>query len=243
MERKGCAGEQMHRIGEITASAGQASQRAGLGAGSRQGLLAGSQAGSRTGSLAQGTGLALAGSALIAVCAHLSIPLWFTPVPITLQPFAVLLLGLLMGPRLAAGTMLAYLAEGAAGLPVFTPHGLGGVAQLLGPTGGYLFSYPVVASLISVAWRRGARVFSRGLMVAGAGSLVTLAMGAVWLSLLSHATAGAVLDHAVLPFLPGDALKVAAAAGIATAMTRARHQTGEKPAVEKRSNEKQEGTL
>ena len=95
-------------------------------------------------------------SALVAVAAHVSIPLWFTPVPITLQPFAVLLLGLLLGPRLAFATMAAYLAEGAAGLPVFTPSALGGVAHLLGPTGGYLLSYPVVAPLISWMWRRGA---------------------------------------------------------------------------------------
>src|SRR5579862_688252 len=58
----------------------------------------------------RGAGIVLAGSALVAVAAHVSIPLWFTPVPITLQPFAVLLLGLLLGPRLAFATMVAYLA-------------------------------------------------------------------------------------------------------------------------------------
>jgi len=104
-------------------------------------------------------GIVLAGSALIAVCAHVAVPLWFTPVPVTLQPFAVLVLGMLLGPRVAFATMVAYLAEGAAGLPVFTPHGLGGVAQLLGPTGGYLLSYPVVAPLVSVLWRLGSRSF------------------------------------------------------------------------------------
>ena len=170
--------------------------------------------------LVRGTGLVLAGSALVAVCAHVAIPLWFTPVPVTLQPFAVILLGLLLGPRLAAGTMLAYLAEGAAGLPVFTPHGLGGVAQLLGPTGGYLLSYPLVAPVVSWLWRRGARSFSRGLVVAGAGSLVTLAMGAVWLGVLTHAVPMTVLNHAVLPFLPGDVLKICAAAGIAAGAAR-----------------------
>src|ERR1035441_2536466 len=68
-------------------------------------------------------GIVLAGSELVAVCAHVSIPLWFTPVPITLQPFAVVLLGLLLGPQIAFGAMVAYLAEGASGLPVFTPSG------------------------------------------------------------------------------------------------------------------------
>src|SRR6202789_3468836 len=104
--------------------------------------------------LARGAGIVLAGSALVAICAHLAVPLWFTPVPVTLQPFAVLLLGLLLGPRTAFAATVAYLAEGAAGLPVFTPHGLGGIAQLLGPTGGYLLSYPLVAPMVSWLWRR-----------------------------------------------------------------------------------------
>ena len=170
----------------------------------------------------RGAGIVLAGSALIAVCAHVSIPLLFTPVPVTLQPFAVVLLGLLLSPRLAFGAAVAYLAEGAAGLPVFTPHGLGGVAQLLGPTGGYLLSYPVVALLVAWAWRLGSRTFSRGLVVAGAGSLLTLAMGAVWLGVITHAGVGDADDcNAVLPFLPGDILKVvAAASSIAVRLSR-----------------------
>ena len=170
--------------------------------------------------LLRSAGIVLAGSALVAVCAHVSIPLWFTPVPVTLQPFAVVLLGLLLGPQLAFATMVAYLAEGAAGLPVFTPHGLGGMLQLFGPTGGYLLSYPVVAPLVSVMWRHGARSFSRGLVVAGAGSLVTLAMGAAWLGVLKQMPPMTLLNVTVLPFLPGDILKVVAAAGIATAAAR-----------------------
>src|ERR1700744_4226565 len=102
--------------------------------------------------LARGGGIVLAGSALVAVCAHIAIPLWFTPVPVTMQPFAVLLLGFLLSPQVAVAAMLAFLAEGAAGLPVFTPQGLGGVAQLLGPTGGYLLSYPLVAPMVSWFW-------------------------------------------------------------------------------------------
>jgi biotin transport system substrate-specific component len=170
--------------------------------------------------LLRSAGIVLAGSVLIAVCAHVSIPLWFTPVPVTLQPFAVLVLGLLLGPQLAFATMVAYLAEGAAGLPVFTPHGLGGMLQLFGPTGGYLLSYPVVAPLVSVLWRRGTRSFSRGLVVAGAGSLVTLAMGAVWFGVLKHMPPMTLLNVTVLPFLPGDVLKVVAAAGIAAGAAR-----------------------
>jgi biotin transport system substrate-specific component len=176
-------------------------------------------------SLLRSAGIVLAGSALVAICAHVSIPLWFTPVPVTLQPFAVMLLGLLLGPQLALGATLAYLAEGAAGLPFFSPHGLGGIAQLLGPTGGYLFSYPIVAPLVSVLfrlWRR--RSFSQGLVAAGAGNLVTLAMGAVWLGVVTHAAPMIVLSDAVLPFLPGDVLMVCAAAGIAAGASRFRRQ-------------------
>src|SRR5579863_9132018 len=89
-------------------------------------------------------GVVVAGSLLLAICAHVSVPLWFTPVPLSLQPFGVLLLGLLLAPRMAAGTLSAYLAEGLAGLPVFAP-GMPGPAHLLGPTGGYLMAYPVAA--------------------------------------------------------------------------------------------------
>ena len=168
----------------------------------------------------RGAGIVLAGSAVVALCAHVSIPLWFTPVPVTLQPFAVILLGLLLSPRLAFGTMIAYLVEGAAGLPVFTPHGLGGVFQLLGPTGGYLLSYPIVAPAVSWAWREGEATFRRGLVVAGAGSLITLSMGAAWLGLLTQASVGTLMSNAVLPFLPGDILKVVAASSIAVGLSR-----------------------
>jgi biotin transport system substrate-specific component len=167
-------------------------------------------------------GITVVGSAFIALCAHVSIPLWFTPVPITLQPFAVLLLGLLLEPGLAAAATLAYLVEGASGLPVFTPQGPGGLLQLLGPTGGYLLSYPVAASLVSALWKRGVCTFSRGMFIAALGSLLTLAAGAAWLGWMAHITPALVLSHAVLPFLPGDALKVCAAAGIAVGFSRLR---------------------
>ena len=90
--------------------------------------------------------MAVAATAFVALCAHVSIPVFFTPVPFTLQPFAVILVGLLLGPAGAFAAMMLYLAEGAMGLPVFTPQGAGGVAQLLGPTAGFLFSYPLAAA-------------------------------------------------------------------------------------------------
>ena len=163
-----------------------------------------------------------AATLLIAACAHVAFPLWFTPVPVTLQPFAVLLLGLMMTPEMAAATMVAYLAEGAAGLPVFTPHGPGGLAQMLGPTGGYLMSYPVVAPLVSWLLRMGSRGFARTLAITAAGSLVTLGMGALWMGMLLHLPASLLLSHAVIPFLPGDAVKVMVAATLACSWHRVR---------------------
>src|SRR5438094_594359 len=87
----------------------------------------------------------LSGVALVALAAQIAIPVPGTPVPMTLQPLAVLLVGGLLGPRLGAGSLLLYLALGAAGLPVFTPYGLPGVGRLFGPTGGYLLAYPIAA--------------------------------------------------------------------------------------------------
>src|SRR6201992_2483335 len=86
---------------------------------------------------------------LVAICAHIALPLGFTPVPVTMQTFAVLLLGLLFAPGPAFACMALYLAEGARGLPVFNPHGPGGLAQLLGPTGGYMMAYPLAGPLAS----------------------------------------------------------------------------------------------
>jgi biotin transport system substrate-specific component len=162
----------------------------------------------------------------VAVCAHIALPLYFTPVPLTLQPFAVLLLGLLLSPRLSAATLMAYLGEGAAGLPVFSPGPvpLSGLAHLFGPTGGYLLAYPFAVLLISTLFRRSERQFVSALVCAAAGSLVILSTGALWLAALSHASLPTVLTQAVAPFLPGDALKVAAAAAIASTWERLRRR-------------------
>lgn len=170
--------------------------------------------------------IVLGGSALAAVCAHVALPLFFTPVPLTLQPFAVLLLGLLLAPRLAGMTLAAYLAEGALGLPVFAPSpASGGLLHLFGPTGGYLLAYPLAAMLISYLWRRSPRSFTTAALSAAAGDLAILAFGALWLSALTHLSALPALLMAVLPFLPGEALKIAAAAGLAAGWMRLRRRT------------------
>src|SRR2546421_12325800 len=98
------------------------------------------------------------GAALVAVAAQVSIPLPGTPVPMTLQPMAVLLVGGLLGARLGALSMILYLAMGAAGLPGFTPTvPLIGVARLFGPTGGYLLAYPVAAWAVGALLTPGRR--------------------------------------------------------------------------------------
>ena len=171
-------------------------------------------------------GIVLAGSALVAVCSHISLPLGFTPVPLTLQPFAVLLLGLLLGPRLAGATLAAYLLEGMVGLPVFAPGVLfgAGMAHLLGPTGGYLMSYPAAAALIAVLRRRLARGFTGAMLSAAAGDVVILLCGMAWLAAWTHGSMKTAFALAVVPFLPGEALKIVAAASIAKGLERVRRQ-------------------
>jgi len=153
----------------------------------------------------------VAATALVAICAHIAMPLGFTPIPVTMQTFAVLLLGLLFSPGAAFACLALYLVEGALGLPVFSPHGPGGIVQLLGPSGGYLLSYPLAAALASLLYRRGRRRFVAAFAAAGLASILILAAGATWLGLLSHLRFSVVFAQSIAPFLPGDAVKVVAA--------------------------------
>ena len=170
----------------------------------------------------------IAGSALLAISAHISIPLFFTPVPFTLQPMAVLFLGLLLDPAVAFATLFAYLIEGASGLPVFAPQGAPSFLHLMGPTGGYLLSYPFAAMLVSKLYRtlRPAS-FTTAALSAAAGAVVYFAAGASWLAVITHQPMSIALKLAVWPFLAGDALKVILAASIITGLTRLkdRHNT------------------
>src|ERR1700721_182316 len=96
-------------------------------------------------------------SLFVALCARIVLPLPFTPVPLTLQNFGVLLVGLALGSRRGFAALALYLAEGLVGMPVFSPTGPGGLAQLLGPTGGFLIAYPFVAGI--AGWIFEARFF------------------------------------------------------------------------------------
>ena len=167
--------------------------------------------------------LAIAGTLFVAACAHVSIPLFFTPVPITLQTFAVLLIGMALGPVAGFSTMVLYLAEGAVGLPVFSPQGPVGMAHLLGPNAGFLFAYPLAAAAAGWIVRSMPRVVSKfsGAILAGIGSsVITFALGAGWLAYLLHLGTTAVWSLAIAPFVAGEAVKITAAAGIFSTLQR-----------------------
>src|SRR6476661_10201389 len=93
-------------------------------------------------------------AAAVAAASQIAIPIPGTPVPFTLQPMLVVLAGMLLGPAAGATSMLLYLLAGAAGLPVFTPIGLPGIARFFGPTGGYLLAYPAAALVAGLLARR-----------------------------------------------------------------------------------------
>src|SRR6266851_7624007 len=105
--------------------------------------------------------IVIGASLFVALCARITLPLPFTPVPLTLQNFGVLLVGLMLGSRRGFAALALYLAEGVAGIPVFNPTGPGGLAQLLGPTGGFLLAYPLVAWVAGYVAEHGRRSFAR----------------------------------------------------------------------------------
>jgi biotin transport system substrate-specific component len=175
----------------------------------------------RTGSLQESLAgkvlLIVGATAFVAACAHISFPLPFTPVPLTLQNFAVILVGMALGPVAGFSAMVLYLAEGALGLPVFTPYSAGGTAHLLGPNGGFLFSYPLAAATAGWVVRAMQPLTSRfrsALVAATAATLPIFLLGAGWLGHFLHLSVAATWSLAVVPFLPGEIVKITAAAGI-----------------------------
>ncbi len=154
-------------------------------------------------------------SLFVALCARLSVPLPFTPVPLTLANFGVLLVGVVLGSKRGFAALALYLVQGAAGLPVFSPAGPGGVAQLLGPTGGYLLAYPVAAFTAGWIAERGTASFNKFAVAGLAAEVVIFAGGLSWLMVLTH-TASQAISFGLYPFVFGEVIKVAAAAGIAS---------------------------
>jgi len=164
-------------------------------------------------------GLVIGASLFVALCARVTVPLPFTPVPLTLQNFAVLLVGLVLGSRRGAIALALYLMEGALGLPVFS-SGLGGVARLLGPTGGYLMAYPLAAFLSGWIAERGRKGFNRGVTAATAGDIVLFAGGLAWLAVWTHGSWLQAANFGLYPFVFAELAKVLAAAGLAARLPR-----------------------
>ena len=175
---------------------------------------------SRSQTLARNFAVVVGASLFVALCAHITLPLPFTPVPLTLQNFAVLLVGLVLGSRKGFAALALYLAEGAVGLPFFNPAGPGGIAQLLGPTGGYLIAYPVVAFVAGWLWEHGNRSFSRAAIAAVAAEIVLFAGGVSWLMLIAHVRVLQAAAFGLYPFLFAEVIKVMAASGAATRFRR-----------------------
>ena len=156
----------------------------------------------------------LAGTALLAASARIRIELGFSPVPITGQTFAVLLVGAVYGSRLGSATLLAYLAEGIGGLPVFA-GGASGWAYFTGPTGGYLVGFVVAAYavgwLAERGWDRSAVTMAIAMVV---GNVLIYVPGVAWLMAELDISLGRAWDVGVQPFLWGDALKLGLASGL-----------------------------
>jgi len=158
--------------------------------------------------------LVVGGSLVVALCARITIPLPFTPVPLTVQNFGVLLVGLLLGSRRGFAALALYLAEGAMGMPVFSPTGAGGIAQLLGPTGGFLLAYPLVAWLAGFVMEHGRKSFARAALGGLLGELLLFTGGLTWLAVLTHSVAQA-FRWGLYWFVFAEVIKVMMAAGIA----------------------------
>jgi biotin transport system substrate-specific component len=164
--------------------------------------------------------LVLVGTALMAISAKVKVP--FYPVPMTLQTLVVVVIAATYGMRLGVATMLAYLAEGILGLPVFanTPPMIASLTYFLGPTGGFLVAYPIAALIIGFAADRGwDRSVPRLFTAIVAGEVVIFGLGFIWLAWFAALSSGvtglgsaAAFTKGVAPFILADALKSVLAA-------------------------------
>jgi len=182
-------------------------------------------ASSRTAQLAERACAMAIVTALTAIAAQVSIPLPFTPVPFTMQPMIVLLGGAALGARLGASSQALYLLLGIAGLPVFAASATlpPGAARLLGPTGGYLMSYPLAAFVAGWLAERGFdRRYLSAVVAMAAGLAVVFACGLVWLAVVAQPSIGIrdALAAGFFPFVLADGLKLLAAGTVLPAVWR-----------------------
>jgi biotin transport system substrate-specific component len=164
---------------------------------------------------------------LTIAAAQVSIPLPFTPVPFTLQPMVVLLAGAALGSRLGMTSQILYVALGLAGLPVFaaSPTLPQGVARLIGPTGGYLMSYPLAAFAVGYFAERGFdRRYLSSVLAMTIGLTIVFACGVAWLAFgVPHAGLPAAIATGLVPFVPADVFKIFLAATVLPAVWRFLH--------------------
>jgi biotin transport system substrate-specific component len=167
-------------------------------------------------SFAQNVALVVGASLFVALCARYGsfslMPL--TPVPLTVQNLAVLLVGLLLGSRRGFAALLLYLIEGMVGLPVFNPTGPGGVAQLFGVTGGFLLVYPFVAFLAGYVFERSKKTLARAALAGFFAEILLFAGGLAWLYVFTHSLAKAAY-LGLYWFVAAEVLKVMLAASVA----------------------------
>lgn len=163
-------------------------------------------------------------AAVVAVAAQISVPLPFSPVPFTMGVLAVILAGFVLGPRYGALALVVYLLIGAVGVPVFAQFS-GGLGRIVGPTGGYLISYPFAAAIAGLAavtfttvGRNRGRAIATGTAFGLLGLLLIYALGATWLAIQSNLSPSAAFVAGVLPFIPFDIVKVVLAALLAAAV-------------------------
>ena len=156
--------------------------------------------------------LIVGASFLVAASAHLSVPLPGTPVPLTVQNLAVLVVGLALGPWRGFAALSLYVIEGASGMPVFSPTGPGGIAQLIGPTGGYLIAYPFVAAVVGYITQFGKASFLRSAVACIAGEVLLFTCGLSWLYTMTHSMRTAIA-LGLYWFVFAEVIKVMLAAG------------------------------
>ena len=168
------------------------------------------------GSVTRNVSLVVAASLIIALAAKVAVPVPFSPVPMTLQPLAVLLIGAALGARRGAAAAALYLLEGALGLPVFA-HPLG----LLGPTAGYLYAFPVAAGLVGALAERGWTTTALRTAAAMAAGIAVIHLGGwSWLASVMGMGAKTAFAAGVAPFLAGDLLKIAIGTAILPGLQR-----------------------
>lgn len=156
--------------------------------------------------------MVIAGSAIIALAAQIAIPMPFTPVPLTMSPLAVLIIGVALGSRRGAAAAILYLLEGLSGLPVGA-HGHGGPLWLIGPTAGYLYAYPLAAYVAGWFSERGwANSIPRAFCAMLAALAIIYAGGWSWLAILSGPRAAFAM--AIVPFVIADIVKIGVGAAI-----------------------------